>query len=178
MAFGAFGFSLAVGLAFTWAFARQRSNADADVSETLWTRWLGVGLPMLVLTALLGATLLLGERQFVRDQSLPVVRATASQWEWRFEPLASDGSSGPASPRLSLATGQAVIVELVSRDVIHSFWVPRLAGKMDVVPGKRNRHLIRADRPGTYVGQCAEYCGVGHARMRFVVEVRGRETDQ
>jgi cytochrome c oxidase subunit II len=59
--------------------------------------------------------------------------------------------------------------------VIHSFWVPRLAGKMDAVPGKVNRHLLQADEPGLYLGQCAEYCGVGHDFMRFEVIVRAAE---
>jgi cytochrome c oxidase subunit II len=56
--------------------------------------------------------------------------------------------------------------------VIHSFWVPRLAGKQDVIPGQTNQMNLMASEPGTYPGQCAEYCGLSHAYMRFVVEAK------
>jgi cytochrome c oxidase subunit 2 len=58
---------------------------------------------------------------------------------------------------------------LRSNDVIHSFWIPRLAGKVDNIPGRANRMVIQADRPGTYRGQCAEYCGKQHSLMAFDV---------
>lgn len=130
---------------------------------------LGIAFPMTVLTILLAATLWVGEGQFVRNDGLPTWRATASQWGWSFAPLRSDGAVGASTDRLVIPAGQPVIIEIVSTDVIHSFWVPRLAGKMDAVPGKPNRHLIEADQPGTYLGLCAEYCGIGHDRMRFEV---------
>jgi len=171
MALVATGFTFGVGGLFLLAISRRRKSVGT-VNEGFWTRTLGIGLPLAVLALLLGATLWLGERQFVRDPALPVVRATASQWGWRFEPVGADGVASPATPRLEMLAGQPVIVELVSDDVIHSFWVPRLAGKMDVVPGKVNRHLLEADRPGIYQGLCAEYCGIGHDHMRFEVAVR------
>lgn len=134
-----------------------------------WTLWLGVAFPLTVLTILLAATLWVGEGQFARDRTLPTWRATASQWQWRFAAVLPDGSLGPSTTRLVIPAGQPVIVELAATDVIHSFWVPRLAGKMDAVPGKLNRHLIEAGSPGTYLGVCAEYCGTGHDHMRFEV---------
>jgi cytochrome c oxidase subunit 2 len=78
---------------------------------------------------------------------------------------------------INIPAGQPVLVRLTSDElvdqaglpVIHSFWVPRLAGKQDVVPGRVNEILIQADRPGTYLGQCAEYCGLSHYNMRFRV---------
>ncbi len=63
----------------------------------------------------------------------------------------------------------------VGDDVIHSFWVPELAGKQDVVPGRTNHLVLQADRPGTYTGQCAEFCGLSHAYMRFKVVAQTRE---
>lgn len=155
---------------------RPASDPDGEAAtrtERRWTVWLGIAFPMSVLTVLLAATLWVGEGQFVRDDSLPTWRGTASQWGWRFAPVNADGSIGTATDRLVIPAGEPVIIEMVSTDVLHSFWVPRLAGKMDAVPGKLNRHLIQADRPGTYLGQCAEYCGVGHDRMRFVVVATG-----
>src|SRR5439155_20525104 len=62
-----------------------------------------------------------------------------------------------------------VLLTLTSNNVIHSFWVPELAGKKDVVPGHPNTLTIEADKPGTFLGQCAEYCGLSHANMRLRV---------
>jgi cytochrome c oxidase subunit II len=64
-----------------------------------------------------------------------------------------------------------VDINLTSQDVIHSFWVPKLNGKTDAIQGRTNEMWIEADNPGTYHGQCAEFCGTGHALMRFTVEV-------
>lgn len=71
---------------------------------------------------------------------------------------------------LYLPAGQTVEVRLTSPDVIHSFWVPRLHGKLDLIPGRQNRLWLRADEPGLFRGQCAEYCGAGHALMALWVE--------
>ena len=151
-----------------WRNRDPDRNADtARRSERRWMIGLGIAFPMSILTILLGATLWVGEGQFVRNDRLPTWRGTASQWGWQFAPVGADGAIGPGTDRLVIPAGEPVIVEIVSTDVIHSFWVPRLAGKMDAVPGKLNRHLIEADRPGTYLGVCAEYCGIGHDRMRF-----------
>ncbi len=76
--------------------------------------------------------------------------------------------SGPAEPRPTFIT-------LQSADVIHSFWIPQLAGKTDVIPGKTNRMWIDPRTPGTYVGQCAEFCGVQHAGMLITVTVHPKE---
>jgi cytochrome c oxidase subunit 2 len=70
---------------------------------------------------------------------------------------------------IHIPTGQPVRLDLASTDVIHSFWVPELSGKTDVIPGQRNETWIEADRPGTYRGQCAEYCGLQHAHMALSV---------
>ena len=76
--------------------------------------------------------------------------------------------SDPARPTPTFVT-------LQSADVIHSFWVPQLAGKMDVIPNKTNRMWIDPRTPGTYVGQCAEYCGMQHAWMLLLVVVHPRD---
>jgi len=70
---------------------------------------------------------------------------------------------------LHIPAGQPVDVLVTSSDVIHSFWSPRLAGKIDAVPGHENVVRLTADRPGTYRGVCAEFCGVGHTDMHFSV---------
>jgi cytochrome c oxidase subunit II len=73
------------------------------------------------------------------------------------------------SNTLHIPAGTVVDINLQSADVIHSFWVPRLAGKTDNVPGRTNHMWLTADNPGTYDGQCAEFCGLGHALMKFQV---------
>ena len=70
---------------------------------------------------------------------------------------------------IHIPVGRPVLLELTSADVIHSFWVPNLSGKIDMVPGQKNPFWIQADKPGVYRGQCAEYCGLQHALMAFVV---------
>lgn len=171
-------FTFALAGLFLLALRRGRSkhrDQRPAVPARVWTHWLGFAMPLSVLTVLLAATIIIGKGQFVRDDDLPVVRAQAARWGWQFTAIGDAGTTGPSRPQLHLVAGQPTIIELVSDDVIHSFWVPRLAGKMDVVPGKVNRHLLQADMPGRYVGQCAEYCGVGHDAMRFEVIVRAAE---
>src|SRR3954466_9044725 len=70
---------------------------------------------------------------------------------------------------LRVPVGEPVELHLRANDVIHSFWVPSLAGKTDMIPGRINRMVIQADRPGVYRGQCAEFCGLQHALMAFDV---------
>jgi cytochrome c oxidase subunit II len=75
----------------------------------------------------------------------------------------------------ALPAGIPVDIVVTSLDVIHSFWVPRLAGKIDAVPGHVNRLRIQADQPGRYEGLCNQCCGLGHVGMRFVVMVHRTE---
>ncbi len=70
---------------------------------------------------------------------------------------------------LHIPLGRPVVVDMVSEDVIHSFWVPKLGGKMDMIPGRTNRLKLQADKAGVYGGQCAEFCGGAHSLMGFVV---------
>ena len=71
---------------------------------------------------------------------------------------------------IPVPVGEPVEIELTSRDVIHSFWVPQLAAKVDVIPGQRNLIRFTARQPGIYRGQCAEFCGIQHAHMVFFVD--------
>ena len=70
---------------------------------------------------------------------------------------------------IHIPVGRPVRVELEATDVIHSFWVPNLAGKQDLIPGRNNQLTFTADRPGVYRGQCAEFCGLQHAHMALLV---------
>lgn len=130
--------------------------------------WGGIALPMLILTLLIGAAFALGEGMLARPADPPALRikVEAQQWAWTFH--YPDGST--TEDRLVIPAGQEIDFVVTSRDVIHSFWIPRLGGKIDAVPGHENVIRLRADRPGIYRGVCAEYCGTGHAVMPFVVE--------
>ncbi len=94
------------------------------------------------------------------------VEVIGHQWWW--EVRYPDQGIVTAN-EVHIPTGEQVVMELSSNDVIHSFWVPRLAGKQDLVPGRTNTLNFAADHPGTYRGQCAEFCGLSHAQMRFRV---------
>lgn len=94
------------------------------------------------------------------------VKVTGHQWWWEFE---YPQTGVKTASELHIPVKKQVNVELRSFDVIHSFWVPRLAGKLDVVPGHVNRLTLEADKPGVYLGQCAEFCGRSHANMRLRV---------
>jgi cytochrome c oxidase subunit II len=98
------------------------------------------------------------------------VRVTAHQWWWSLEYDDPEASRiFTTANELHVPVGRPVILTLQSDDVIHSFWVPNLAGKKDLIPGRTAQLQFRADRAGTYRGQCAEFCGAQHARMAFLV---------
>ena len=93
------------------------------------------------------------------------------QWWWEFN---YPDLKIVTANELHLPAGQTVAFNLHAPDVIHSFWMPQLGGKRDVVPGRVNRITLAPDEPGEYPGQCAEYCGVSHANMRFRVIVHSK----
>lgn len=94
------------------------------------------------------------------------VRGVGHQWWWSFE-YPEHGVT--TANEMRIPVGKPIRLTLTSNDVIHSFWVPRLAGKLDVIPNRENVMWFQADEPGVYYGQCAEYCGTSHANMRFRV---------
>jgi cytochrome c oxidase subunit 2 len=92
------------------------------------------------------------------------------QWWWEVRYESGDVSrSFTTANEIHIPTGKPVAVKLSTVDVIHSFWVPKLTGKMDTIPGQQNETWLEADQPGTYRGQCTEYCGLEHANMAFEV---------
>ena len=104
------------------------------------------------------------------------IKAEGKQWVWGFkypsDPkfLLSDGKTYlTAAEELHIPVGQKIKIELSAVDVIHAFYVPKLGGQKDAVPGRTTTMWIQADRPGTYVGQCIEFCGTGHADMLITV---------
>jgi cytochrome c oxidase subunit II len=155
---------------------RQRKDDDPDElpGQTHGNTKLEIGwtiLPALLLGFVAFATLAtLFDINDTKDDGL-TVQVTGQQWWWEFT-YDSDGDGEftdedvLTANDLVIPAGQNVGLEITSRDVIHSFWIPRLNGKTDAVPGRRHPLTINADEPGTYVGQCTEYCGLSHAYMR------------
>jgi cytochrome c oxidase subunit II len=102
------------------------------------------------------------------------ITVTANQWWWDITYNAADASKTlRTANELHLPVGVPVRIYLNSNDVIHSFWVPSLAGKQDLIPGRQNDITITPSKIGIYRGQCAEFCGAQHAHMALVVDVEG-----
>lgn len=130
----------------------------------------GVAAPTVALGALIVYGMPLVPTVLAIPESGLSIRVTAKQWWWRFEYITPEGAVETAN-ELRLPLGERVALELSSPDVIHSFWVPSLAGKMDMIPGRVTRLALEPTRTGTFRGACAEYCGASHALMAFSVVV-------
>jgi len=148
---------------------RRRKTCEADAPDTrLWIVWLGLIMPSAVLAVLLGYALILGGRILPTPTPDSVtIGVEARRYAWAFEHPGTGGTRNV----LHIPAGRPVDLRITSTDVIHSVWVPRLAGKMDAIPGHTNILRIIASRPGTYRGECAEYCGTGHKDHGFDVVV-------
>ncbi|TIT80720.1 MAG: cytochrome c oxidase subunit II [Mesorhizobium sp.] len=104
------------------------------------------------------------------------VRVTGHQWWWEIRYPKIDSSEAIVTANeIHIPVGESVKVKLDSLDVIHSFWVPSLAGKRDLIPGRSSELTLIADKPGIYRGQCAEFCGYQHAHMAITVVAESRE---
>jgi len=128
---------------------------------------LGLLLPVMVLTLLLLWSLRLLGRAGQDTEPDLVVRLQGEQWWWRVTYVRADGSEVESANELRLPVDADVLLELSSADVLHSFWIPAWAGKVDMVPGHTNHLRLRLAEPGIVRGQCAEYCGGAHALMRL-----------
>lgn len=129
--------------------------------------WGGIVLPALVLLVVYGFTLRtlwsLSARAADAEVTIDVI---GHQWWWEVQ---YPDQSIITANEITIPVGQPVRVRLTSADVIHSFWVPELHGKLDLIPGRTNTFWIEADHPGEYWGLCAEFCGTQHAKMLFLV---------
>lgn len=147
----------------------RRWRARLGSERLVWMG--GFAFPVVVLTGLLiyGLTL-------TRDLTTPPapgevrVRVTGEMWWWRVGYLDAAGREAfQDANEIHIPARAPVVLELEAADVIHSLWIPRLAGKLDMIPGRRNILRLQADAPGVYAAQCAEFCGGPHALMGLVV---------
>jgi cytochrome c oxidase subunit 2 len=131
----------------------------------------GVMLPAVVLAALLAYGMPILSDVIARaPEGALQIEVTAKQWWWRVRYF-SDGTAIETANEIRLPVGQRIELRLSSADVIHSFWVPSIAGKMDMFPGRVTRLSLEPTRLGTFRGTCAEYCGTSHALMQLNVVV-------
>ena len=150
--------------------AAPPSSAASDLGlEVAWT--VGPALILLMISIPTVRTIFRSQPRVAPAGSLEI-KVTAHQWWWEFE----YGDSGiKTANELHIPTGRQIRLNLLSSDVIHSLWVPQLGGKRDVIPGQINELTLEAFVPGIFLGQCAEFCGLSHANMRFRVMVETPE---
>jgi cytochrome c oxidase subunit II len=136
--------------------------------ELLWT------IVPIFLLAILGVVTVSGSfalANLAPASKAVVVEITGHQYWWAF----TYPQTGITTANdLHIPVGEKIDLELTSADVMHAFWVPRLGGKTDAVPGRTNYMWFEATKPGIYTGQCAEFCGTGHADMRIVVDAQSK----
>ena len=145
---------------------RSRMARDGTVMAA------GIAFPATVLTGLLGLWRVADStRAFRRPNSADITRieVIGEQWWWRIAYSHAGGRRIASANEIRIPIGREVEFTLKSADVIHSFWIPNLGGKVDMVPGRTTRLRLRADRQGVFRGQCAEYCGGAHALMAISV---------
>jgi cytochrome c oxidase subunit 2 len=129
----------------------------------------GIAFPVAVLSALLVYSFLSTGPAGDAEGALKI-EVVGQQWWWRVTYRDASGRTDfETANEIRIPVGRPVEIVVRSADVLHSFWVPNLAGKLDMIPGRANRLRIEADRAGQYRGQCAEYCGGPHALMAFFV---------
>jgi cytochrome c oxidase subunit 2 len=128
--------------------------------------WSGIVIPAVILTAILIASVAAQVALKTPKAANHTARVIGHLYWWEVH-YPQHGITD--ANELYIPVGEPVLLELSSADVIHSFWVPNLNGKMDMLPEKVNRFWLQADRPGVYRGVCAEYCGTQHAKMAFEV---------
>ena len=161
-----------------WARARSRPAGGAVMAGGhrgfSWIVWGGIVVPSIILIVAFAFTLVT-LKAVAEPAGAPVatIRVVGHQWWWEvhYESAAPD-QAVTAANEIHIPVGEPVQFELESADVIHSFWVPQLAGKTDMIPGQTNEMWIEAKQPGVYTGTCGEFCGAQHAHMllRIVAE--------
>jgi len=153
-----------------FALTMRRGGWGSAISPARWLVLGGLVLPAMILTPLVAYALIMGQRLLpLPGTARQRIEAEGRQWSWTFR---YPGEGGVTTVDvLHLPAGIPIDIAVSSVDVIHSFWVPRFAGKIDAVPGHVNVLRIQANEPGRYEGHCSEFCGVGHTRMGFTVIV-------
>ena len=170
------GIGIVVEAGLLWACYRFREKPGQPLPqqvhghtllEVSWT----VAFAVILLIFAVPTIPVIFETQAATTPQAMRIDVSGRQWWWEFK---YPELKVVTANELHLPAGQALVFNLHAPDVIHSFWMPQLGGKRDVVPGRVNRIMLAPDGPGEFPGQCAEYCGMSHANMRFRVIVQSK----
>ena len=169
-----FAFGVVVLLIVVLAIAvaiRGPMRARSLLASARAVVWGGIVFPAATLTGLLGYGVWLTRAAAVPSDDTGAVRieVVGEQWWWRIRYQQANGPPVAAANEIRIPAGRPIVFTLGSADVIHSFWVPNLGGKVDMIPGRTTRLRLQADNAGVFRGQCAEYCGGPHALMALEV---------
>ncbi len=182
-----------------WKFRKRKDDTGDELPEQLHGNtkleigWTALPAVILAFLAVFTVTTVLDLAEEPEDATR--IRVVGQQWWWSYDyDIDGDGvhadddviATGIENPEeyetdvevaneMVIPAGEPVYLEIESRDVIHSFWIPALNGKKDAVPGRTHYLSLEADEPGTYIGQCTEFCGLSHAYMRMVVHALPRD---
>jgi cytochrome c oxidase subunit 2 len=158
---------------------RCSDQPSASPAERTLTKYVGVavGLTVVTLIALLVASVWAGRSvASLRAESALSIDVAGHQWWWEIQYEDAVASRRVMSANeIHIPTNRPVVLKVTSRDVIHSFWVPNLQGKRDLIPGYTTALWLQASRSGVFRGQCAEFCGMQHAHMAFDVVAESEE---
>jgi cytochrome c oxidase subunit 2 len=160
-------FSIVAGLV-TFAVIRFRDHGGKPPKQTEGNTRLEIGwtlVPVLILIGLFALTARAMDTSDPPADREPDLTVIAHQWWWEVRYK----SGAVTANEIHIPAGKALVVAIESADVAHDFWVPDLARKMDAIPGRTSSIWMQANKPGTYIGACAEYCGPQHAWMRILV---------
>jgi cytochrome c oxidase subunit 2 len=162
----------AVALGAAIAIARGRRGTSTASERQLGTSVaVAGGLSIVALIALLFQSVVTGRAlDTLRSPDALRIQVTGNQWWWDVQYVTANPSLRVTTANeIHIPVGRPIRFDLLSTDVIHSLWIPNLQGKIDLVPGRLNELWLQADRAGVYRGQCAEFCGLQHAKMALVV---------
>jgi len=181
-ALGTATFVIVVALMFAALLRRRRGTSetvpDSSGGDTgrNWPIWGGIIFPLVVIGFTFGYTIYTQTKIDKSSEEAAVkIQLTGRRWWWEVK-YPDQGIT--TANEIHVPVGSLVDIELQSADVIHSFWVPELHGKMDAVPTRINHLMLQGNEVGVYRGECAEYCGLQHAHMGFIVVVQSQEDFQ
>jgi len=165
------GVAITVWVILTIVILRYRHRPEAEVRQThgnltieiIWT-----AIPAVIIAVLFFLTIRTTGQLAIPASTQVHFAATGHRWWWEFE---FAGATFKTANEIHLPAEQTVSADLLSTDVIHSYWVPQMGGKVDMIPGHINRISFTPATVGTFLGECSEYCGHQHANMRFLVFV-------
>lgn len=159
---------MAIVIGIIGAILWWRRRHESGVKERHFVVGGGVVLSILLLAPVIGLTAVTQLNLGVAGDDRLEIEITGHQFWWDIQ-YVTDGGPVRTANELHIPTDTPIDLRITSADVIHSFWVPEIHGKLDLIPGQVNTLEIQVDKPGVYEGACAEFCGIAHSLMRLLV---------